>query len=63
MRLGTPLLTPWVKVLLLALVTTLSACGKEPLYEQQSYVFGTQVEVSIYGEPDAKARTAAAAVL
>lgn len=41
----------------------LNACGKEALYQQQSYVFGTQVELSIYGETDAKARTAAAAVL
>lgn len=41
----------------------LNACGKAPLYQQQSFVFGTQVEISIYGETDAKARAAAAAVL
>lgn len=28
----------------------LSACGREPLYHSQSYVFGTLVDISIYGE-------------
>lgn len=41
----------------------LGACSKPPLYQQQSYVFGTLVEVSIYGAPEAQAREAAAAVL
>ena len=41
----------------------LSACSKAPLYQQQSYVFGTLVEVSIYGAPEAQARAASAAVL
>ncbi|OHC88893.1 MAG: thiamine biosynthesis protein ApbE, partial [Sideroxydans sp. RIFOXYB12_FULL_59_6] len=36
---------------------------KEPLYQEQAYVFGTIVEVSIYGEDEAKARQGAAAVL
>jgi thiamine biosynthesis lipoprotein len=35
---------------LLSLVLLLAACGKEPLYQEQAYVFGTQVDVSIYGE-------------
>lgn len=38
------------------LVLALAGCGKEPLYQQQSYVFGTLVEVSIYGESEARAR-------
>ena len=41
----------------------LSACSKAPLYQQQSYVFGTLVEVSIYDAPEAQARAASAAVL
>jgi len=41
----------------------LSACSKAPLYQQQSYVFGTLVEVSIYGVPEVQARAASAAVL
>jgi FAD:protein FMN transferase len=30
--------------------------AKEPLYHSQSYVFGTLVDISIYGETDARAR-------
>jgi thiamine biosynthesis lipoprotein len=48
---------------LLALLTLLSGCGKEPLYQEQAYVFGTIVEVSIYGAEEAKAHQAAAAVM
>ena len=40
-----------------------SGCNKEALYQQQSFVFGTQVEISIYGADDAQARAASAAVL
>ncbi|MFA6013678.1 MAG: FAD:protein FMN transferase [Gallionellaceae bacterium] len=42
---------------------TLTACGPEPLYQEESYVFGTRVEVSIYGADEAQARAAAAAVM
>ena len=43
--------------LLLALVfSLLTACTKEPIYRQQSYVFGTLVEVTIWGENDARAQ-------
>jgi thiamine biosynthesis lipoprotein len=45
------------------LVLLLAACGKEPLYQEQAYVFGTQVDVSIYGEDEAKARQAVASVM
>ncbi len=47
----------------LFLLWTLAACSPPPLYQQQSYVFGTLVEVSVYGVPDAQARRATAAVL
>lgn len=49
--------------LLLLLVFALSACGKEPLYQEQGYVFGTLVEVSVYGEDEASAKQAVAAVM
>jgi len=51
------------RVLLLLAALLLSACGKEPLYQEQGYVFGTLVEVSVYGEDDAKAKQAVAAVM
>lgn len=45
------------------LLWALAACSPPPLHQQQSYVFGTLVEVSIYGAPEAQARDAAAVVL
>lgn len=47
----------------LLLLWTLAACSPPPLVQQQSYVFGTLVEVSVYGAPEAQARQAIAAVL
>lgn len=47
----------------LILLLTLAACSPPPLYQQQSYVFGTLVEVSVHGVPEAQARRATAAVL
>jgi thiamine biosynthesis lipoprotein len=41
----------------------LTACGKEPLYQEQAYVFGTQVDLTIYGADEAKARQASVAVM
>ncbi len=32
------------------MVFALSACGREPVYQSQSYVFGTLVDITIYGE-------------
>ncbi len=49
--------------LMFAVFGLLSACGKEPLYQEQGYVFGTLVEVSIYGESEARAKQATAAVM
>jgi len=45
------------------LLLTLTGCAKPPLYTQESYVFGTRVEVSIYGEPEARARRVSAQIL
>ncbi|MFZ4535846.1 FAD:protein FMN transferase [Propionivibrio sp.] len=42
---------------------TLAACSKAPLHHQESFVFGTRVEVLIAGLDEAQARPAAAAVL
>lgn len=41
----------------------LAACSKGAVYQQESFVFGTRVEVLIAGLDEAKARPAAAAVL
>ncbi len=47
----------WAKrsVLLLFVVSLLAGCG-ESLHKQQSYVFGTLVEITVYGEAEDKAR-------
>jgi FAD:protein FMN transferase len=51
------------RLVLLLLALSLAACGKEPLYQEQAYVFGTQVDVTVYGEDDAKARQAVVQVM
>ncbi|MBI1174403.1 MAG: FAD:protein FMN transferase [Sideroxydans sp.] len=51
------------RICLLGVALLLSACGKEPLYQEQGYVFGTLVEVSVYGEQEPRARQAVAAVM
>ena len=43
-------------LLLFLCCSLLNACSREPLYQSQSYVFGTLVDVSIYGEPEDRAR-------
>ena len=48
---------------LIASLLLLAGCGKPLFYQEQAYVFGTIVEVSIYGETDDKAKQGAAAVL
>jgi len=52
----------WRGFLALALVTFLAGCG-EKIHRQQSYVFGTLVEVTVYGEPEEKAKRATDQVL
>ncbi len=55
-------LTPYR--LLIVVAVLLAACSREaPTYQEQAYVFGTQVEVSVYGEDEAKARRGVAAVM
>jgi thiamine biosynthesis lipoprotein len=49
--------------LLAVLAVGLCACSKAPLHHQESFVFGTRVEILIAGLDEAKARPAAAAVL
>ncbi|MFV1921087.1 MAG: FAD:protein FMN transferase [Methylotenera sp.] len=42
----------------------LTSCNtKEPLYNTQTYVFGTLVDISIYGESDAHAQAIATAII
>ena len=50
-------------ILWLMLPLSLAACSPPPLAQQQAYVFGTLVEVSVYGAPEAQAQQAIAAVL
>jgi thiamine biosynthesis lipoprotein len=53
-----------MKAVLIALLALLAAaCGRPALHSQESYVFGTRVEVLVWGEPEDKARAAAAEVL
>jgi len=51
--------------LLLALFITasLSACTRNTAHHEESFVFGTRVEITTWGVPEAKARDAAGAVL
>jgi thiamine biosynthesis lipoprotein len=45
-------------------VLLLASCeGKEPLYQEQGYVFGTLVEVSVYGETEPRAKQAVSEVM
>jgi len=46
--------------MLLLACALLAGCGREPLHQSQSYVFGTLVDISIYGEPEDRARAHAA---
>jgi thiamine biosynthesis lipoprotein len=47
----------------LSLVFLLSACGRPALYRQESFVFGTRVEILVAGVDEAQARSAVSAVL
>jgi len=48
---------------LIATILGIGGCGREPLYQNQAYVFGTLVDVSIYGEDEARAQKLSAHVL
>ncbi len=53
-----------IRVAALVAILLLSACeAKEPLYQEQGYVFGTLVEVTVYGAAEAQARQAIADVM
>lgn len=53
-----------LRLYLLALaMLVLAGCGREPLYQSQAYVFGTLVDISIYGENDERAQKLAGHVL
>jgi thiamine biosynthesis lipoprotein len=55
-------LPAFVGVLVLCLLTT--ACSRSPsVYQQENYVFGTRVEVLVFGEREDRARAAVEAVL
>ncbi len=45
-----------LRKLFFLLFILLSSCAREPLYHSQSYVFGTLVDINIYGETDERAR-------
>jgi thiamine biosynthesis lipoprotein len=49
--------------ILVVLALLAGACSRPSLHSQESYVFGTRVEVLVWGEPEDKARAAAAEVL
>lgn len=52
------------RLFILLAVWLLGSCSsKEPLYQEQGYVFGTLVEVSIYGESEARAKQAVGEVM
>lgn len=51
----------WLLTTGLALL--LAGCQREQLHQQESYVFGTRVEVITWGTPEREARAATAAVL
>lgn len=51
------------KIAAVFLAALLAGCGKEPVYQQQSYVFGTMVEVTLYGEKEDRAKQLEAHVL
>ncbi len=55
--------TRLTSALLTLAVFLLAACGKAPLHHQESFVFGTRVEILVAGLEEARARPAASAVL
>ncbi|MBI5429316.1 MAG: FAD:protein FMN transferase [Nitrosomonadales bacterium] len=58
-------MTGLLRILAIVAALLLAACeGKEPpLYQEQGYVFGTLVEVSVYGETEPHARQAVSEVM
>jgi thiamine biosynthesis lipoprotein len=53
-----------IRFLAIVILLLLAGCkDKEQLYQEQGYVFGTLVEVSVYGEPVPRARQAVSQVM
>lgn len=50
-------------LLCLALAALLTACSKPELHQQEAYVFGTRVDLTVYGDSREQASSAMAAVL
>lgn len=56
--------TTILRLLGIVAILLLTACeGKKPLYQEQGYVFGTLVEVSVYGETEPRAKQAVGEVM
>jgi thiamine biosynthesis lipoprotein len=53
----------WRRTLLVACALLLVACGSREPWRQESYVFGTRVELLVFGQTEAVAKSAAAEVL
>lgn len=53
----------FMRFLVLFFAVISSACGKAPLVQTQSYVFGTLVDISIYGETEEKAHAVTSQIL
>ncbi len=51
------------RTFIFALILLLSACGKKQLYQEQGFVFGTLVDVTVYGEAETNAKQAVAEVM
>src|SRR3989338_2855055 len=53
-----------IRILAVVAVLLLAACeGKEPLYQEQGYVFGTLVDITVHGESEPRARQAVNGVM
>ena len=52
-----------LRFVVLTALLLMTACSKEPLYQEQGYVFGTLVEVSVYGADEAQAKRAVTSVM
>jgi len=53
-----------IRLFAIVVLLLLAGCqNKEQLYQEQGYVFGTLVEVSVYGEPEPRARLAVREVM
>jgi FAD:protein FMN transferase len=53
----------WRSLIALLALALLAACARNPIYSQESFVFGTRVEVLVWGAPKDKAREAVSEVL